>query len=134
MATKPVEYKGLRLRRNEDLNYLELIIDEKNFHDQYSYIISISVMAEYCEYVRPDFVVINKLESDFQLSRNTQQFTKEKIFNVLKSCGVKKVVMLGKESLYQSRYKTIETKNPFMIGFRSVEEMEQWMAGQVGKA
>jgi len=130
---KKIEYKEIHFLKNEELNYLELVMNDKNIHDPTSYIITIGIVTEFCEKIRPKYLVINRLHSDFVLSPNLRQFTDNHIFSILKSVGVKNFILLVEEKSETYDYKTLvkEILDPsYMIGFKSIEDMEDWMRQQ----
>jgi hypothetical protein len=121
------KYKGLQFRHNIHLEYLELLVDNDVFCDNESYIFSISIMAEYAIYIHPKYLVINKLDSVFELNKELIGFTNNSILKPLKEAGVRKIIMLVSNSLFEERYSDIELRNPFMIAFRNGEDMNKWI-------
>ena len=129
---KEIHYRGINLLKNEELNYLEWIIDDTNTQDQTSYIITLGILTEYCEKTVPDYLVLNKLHSDYILPHNHRQFTDVHVFSILKSFGVRNFILLVNEKSEKYDFNTLvrEIKDPYMIGFKSVEDMENWMRKQ----
>ena len=134
MSTKKeIEYKGIHFLWNKELNYLELIMDDKNIHDQTSYIITTGIMTEYCEKTKPKYLVFNKLFSDFVLTNHQREFTEQYVFSVLHSVGVRKFILLVNEVSEKYNFKRLvgEINDPYMIGFKSIDDMENWMRQQI---
>lgn len=131
MKTEIIEYKKLKFQTNAMLDYLELLIDEENFYDESSYIESISIMLEFALYRKPKFLIINKLTSHFKLSKELFGFTMKTIYSPLKAAGVTKVIMLVDNQAYEGIYKNIEKIEPFMIAFKSIEEIENWITKKI---
>ena len=127
MGEEIIIYKGLEFQINKQLNYLELFVDDKNFIDSESYIIPISIMVEYAVYIRPEYLIINKLNSDFKLAKELFGFTINRIFQQLKDIGIKRVLMIVNEDSYNNHYHNIEKIEPYMQGFKSKEDSEQWI-------
>ena len=121
------QYKNQSFRRNEELDYLEVIIDENTFHDDISFILSITIMTEYCEIICPKYVIINRLNSDFLITSTLRQFVREYIFGILKSSGVKKYILLVKESVYEITVNNTNQYLSYILCFTSIEDMENWM-------
>lgn len=121
-------YKNLYFKINEEYNYLELLIDDKNFTDQVSYIASVSVMLEYALTLHPTYIVLNKLDSEFEIIPELFPFTQRNIITPLKYDGVKKIICLVSEDVYQRRYVEIEKIEPFIKGVPSRAEAIDWMA------
>lgn len=121
-------YKNLHFKINEEYNYLELIIDEKNFTDQVSYITSVSVMLEYALTLHPSYIILNKLDSEFEIIPELFPFTQRNIITPLKFNGIKNILCLVRDDDYQRRYKEIEKMEPFIKGVTSRAEAIDWMA------
>lgn len=121
-------YKNLYFKINEEYNSLELLIDDKNFTDQVSYIASVSVMLEYALTLHPTYIVLNKLDSEFEIIPELFPFTQRNIITPLKYDGVKKIICLVSEDVYQRRYVEIEKMEPFIKGVTSRAEAIDWMA------
>jgi hypothetical protein len=121
-------YKNLYFKINEEYNYLELSIDDKNFTDQVSYIASVSVMLEYALTLHPTYIVLNKLDSEFEIIPELFPFTQRNIITPLKYDGVKNIICLVREDVYQRRYVEIERIEPFIKGVTSRAEAIDWMA------
>jgi len=120
-------YKNQSFRRNEELDYLELIIDGNTFHDDISFILSITIMSEYCEKINPKYVIVNRLKSDFIITSTLRQFVREDIFGILKSSGVKNYILLVKESVYEVTVNNTNQYRSYIRCFTSIEDMEDWM-------
>jgi hypothetical protein len=121
-------YKNLYFKINEEYNYLELLIDNKNFTDQVSYIASVSVMLEYALTLHPTYIVLDKLDSEFEIIPELFPFTQRNIITPLKYDGVKNIICLVSEDVYQRRYIEIEKIEPFIKGVTSRAEAIDWMA------
>ncbi len=124
---KDIIYKNLCFKINSEFNYLEVIIDDINFSDQESYIASVSVMLEYALSVRPYFIILNKLNSQFKISPVLYSFTTKNIIDPLKSSGVRKIICMASEEEYQNHYKDIEMMEPFIKGVTSKVEAIKWI-------
>ena len=124
---KDITYKNLCFKINSEFNFLEVIIDDINFSDQESYIASVSVMLEYALSVRPYFIILNKLNSQFKISPVLYSFTTKNIIDPLKSSGVRKIICMASEEEYQNHYKDIEIMEPFIKGMTSKAEAIKWI-------
>lgn len=122
-----ITYKNLCFKINSEYNYLEVVIDDINFSDQESYIASVSVMLEYALSVSPNFIILNKLNSQFKISPVLYSFTTKNIIDPLKSSGVRKIICLASEEEYQNHYKDIEIMEPFIKGMTSKAEAIKWI-------
>jgi hypothetical protein len=122
-----ITYKNLCFKINSEFNYLEVIIDDINFSDQESYIASVSVMLEYALSVRPYFIILNKLNSQFKISPILYSFTSKNVIDPLKSSGVRKIICMASEEEYQNHYKDIEIMEPFIKGMTSKAEAIKWI-------
>lgn len=120
-------FKNLFFKINFKHNYLEVLIDDINFSDQERYIASVSVMLEYALSVRPNFILLNKLNSQFKISPVLYSFTSKNILDPLKSSGVRKIICLASEEEYQNHYKDVEVMEPFIKGMTSKAEAIKWI-------
>jgi len=123
-----ITYKNLYFKINEEYNYLEVLIDDKNFSNQVRYIASVSVMLEYALTLHPSYILLNKLDSEFEIIPELFPFTQRNIITPLKYDGVKNIICLVREDDYQRRYKEIEKMEPFIKGVTSRTEAINWMA------
>jgi hypothetical protein len=127
MVDEIIKYKDLKFRRNLQFNYLELIMDNENFSDKPNYVKSISNTVEYAISVHPDYLVMNKLETNFRLTEDLFEFTMKTLFSQLKESGIKRIVMLVDETLYNMHYTDIEKVDSYMVAFKTIEDMEGWI-------
>jgi len=124
---KDFTFKNLFFKFNFKHNYLEVLIDDLNFSNQESYIDSVSAMLEYALSVRPDFIILNKLNSQFQIAPVLYSFTSKNIIDPLKSSGVRKIICLASDDEYQNHYKDIEIMEPFINGMTSKADAIKWI-------
>lgn len=124
---KDITYKNLYFKFHSGYQYLEILIDDQNFSDMKTYVTSISVLLEYALTVRPRYILVNKLETDFEVGKELYQFTKKNIFAPLIGEGVQKFICLVKAAAYHELYKDIERNEPFVKGFTSKQEAIQWI-------
>lgn len=125
---KDITYKNLHFKLNSEFDYLEVLIDDANFSDQQSYITSVSILLEYALTVRPQYIILNKLNSVFKIIPELYSFTGKNIINPLKSNGVRKILCLITDEEYQERYKQIEILDPFIKGLTSKADLIKWIA------
>lgn len=121
------EYKGLTLLVNREFNYLEVVIDEKNFSNQEKYISSVSRMLEFALDIHPRFIIINREKHKFTITSKLFPFTSNNIINPLKIDNVKKIICIGTEEEYQIRYKEIEELEPFIKWVNSKQAAIEWI-------
>lgn len=124
---KHIIYKDLNLMINEDLNTVELIIDDQKVNEDETYINFIILLVEYAEHNKHQFVLLNKLNSDFKLRKELFDFTKMNIFKRIENAGVKNFIMIVKETVYDKIYKNISNEIPFMKSFKSREDAYKWI-------
>ena len=121
-----INYKNLDIFIQSDLKTIEVLVQDNNLNNTESYISFITLIVEYTEKFEPDFVIINKLHSNFILNKVMFTYTKEFVFNQLKSFGTKGVIMLVKEEYYQKFYANINL-DPFLYVFRNRENAYNWV-------
>jgi len=120
-------YKGQEIYFDYNKNLVEFIVDDLKLNDLESYVFFITILVEYCEINKPDYVVINKENSDFALSPEMHDYTRRVIFSSLKSFSVKNLIMLVKSVYYDKIYRHLNPESDFLIGFASREEMYEWI-------
>lgn len=128
MTLETLNYKGLTFCVNKELDYIELIVDKENFDNKEKYIYSMSYMLELLLHKLPSYLIINKLNSSFEIQKEMFNFTRNNIFQPLKSSGIKRFIFLVKEDEYNLRYKRIGDFEPDAIAFTSKENIEKWIA------
>lgn len=124
---KDITYKNLYFKFHPSYQYLEVLIDNKNFSDMKTYITSSSILLEYALTIRPKYVIVNKLETDFEVGEKLYQFTRKNIFAPLIGEGVKHFICLVKAEAYQALYRNIEKNEPFVKSFTSKQMAIQWI-------
>ncbi len=122
-----IKYKNIDLVKDEECNSIEFIANKQTLKNVESYINIITLIAEYAEIKSPEFIVFNKSNTSYELSAEIMNYTKSIIFTQLKTWGIKKVLMVVKESAYIKKYHNIEKKEPFIKSFISVDEAYEWM-------
>jgi len=109
-----IVYKNLTLRINEELNYLEVIIDNLNFSNQENYISSVSRMLEFALQLHPRYIILNREDNKFIIASRLFPFTTKSIINPLKHDSIKKIICIGSEEEFELRYREIEKTEPFI--------------------
>lgn len=125
---KDITYKNLSFKINPEFDCLEVLIDDINFSDQKSYVASVSILLEYALTARPQYIILNKLNSNFKIIPELYSFTSKNIIDPLKLHGVKKIICMATEEEYQNHYKQIEIVEPFIKGLTSKAEAIKWMS------
>lgn len=125
---KNIVYKNLCLKLNFEFDCLEVLIDDINFSDQETYIVSVSAMLEYALSIHPKYLILNKLDSRFEIKPELYSFTRKNIIAPLKSDGLRKIICLVTKEEYERRYKDIEILEPFIKGLTSNAEAINWIA------
>ena len=125
---KDITYKNLSLKINSEFNYLEVLIDDINFSNQETFITSVSVMLEFALSIHPKYIILNKLDSKFEIKPELYSFTRKNIITPLKFDGLKKIICLVTKVDYAQRYKAIEVMEPFIKGFTTKTEAIKWIA------
>lgn len=125
---KDITYKNLSLKINSEFNYLEILIDDTNFSNQETYIASVSAMLEYVLSIHPKYLILNKLDSKFEIKPELYSFTRKNIIAPLKFDGLKKIICLVTQEEYKKRYKAIEIMEPFIKGITSKSEAIKWIS------
>lgn len=120
-------FKGLTLNVNHGLNYLEVVVDEKNFSNQEKYISSVSQLLEFALMIHPRFIILNRETHNFTIASKLFHFTANNILNPLKLDSVKKVICIGTDEEYQTRYKEIEELEPFIKWVNSKQAAIEWI-------
>lgn len=124
------EYKGLILSTFPKLRTLEVLVDKFNFHDRESTIISLSILVEYIAYHPHRFVIFNKLNTDYEADTSLHAFIKNLIYSQLKAAGVRKVIFLVNQELYDKIYQKFSHGKDFMMGFIQRTDALEWLEGQ----
>lgn len=125
--TENIAYKNLCLKLNFEFDYLEVLIDDTNFSNQETYIASVSAMLEYALTRHPKYIILNKLDSKFEIKPELYSFTRKNIIAPLKSDGLKKIICLVKNEEYEPRYKEIELIEPIIKALPSKAEAIKWI-------
>ncbi len=121
-----VFYKNLHFKVNTEFEILVLLIDDENFSNQKTYISSVSILLEYALSTHPQYIILDKLNSKFQIVPGLYSFTRKNIISPLKSDGVRKIICLIKDE-DQERYKELQIMEPFIKGFTSKAEAMRWI-------
>jgi len=119
-------YKNLHLKLNTELESLEILIDDQNFSNQETYITSVSILLECALTIHPQYIIVNKLNSKFEIILGLYSFTQKNIIAPLKSDGIRKMIFLIKEEDLE-RYKKLEIMEPFIKGLMSKEDAIKWI-------
>ena len=125
---KDIFYKNLCCKLNSEFESLEVLIDDTNFSNQETYIASVSAMLEYALTRHPKYIILNKLDSKFEVKPELYSFTRKNIIAPLKSDGLKKIICLVKNEEYERRYKDIEILEPFIKALPSRAEALKWIS------
>jgi len=125
---KDITYKNLSLKINSEFNYLEVLIDDINFSNQETFITSVSAMLEYALSIHPKYIILNKLDSKFEIKPELYSFTRKNIITPLKFDGLKKIICLVTKVDYEQRYKAIENVEPFIKGLMTKTDAIKWIA------
>lgn len=128
--THPIQYKSLRLIIDHSMDTVEFVADNTNLFSNEAYIHSISLLVEYSDVHPFGYLVFNKLNNSFRLPLSLMDYTRNVVFNELKKNGVKRVLVVVPEAIYEERYRNIEHTNTFMIGFTSTTDAYQWVSHQ----
>jgi len=124
---KDITYKNLHFKINSEFDYLEVIIDDINFSNQETYITSVSALLEYALSIHPKYIILNKLDSKFEIKPGLYSFTRKNIIAPLKFDGLKKIICLVTKVEYEQRYKAIEIMEPFIKGITTKTEAINWI-------
>lgn len=120
-------YKNLRFKVDEQLSYLEAIIDDINFSNQESYISSASLILEFVLIIHPQYLILNREKHKFTITSRLFPFTTKNIIAPLKLDGVRKVICIGSDDEYQNRYSEIEKIEPFVKWANSKQSAIDWI-------
>ena len=121
-----ISYKNLHFKLNTELESLEILIDDQNFSNQETYITSVSILLECALTIHPQYIIVNKLNSKFEIILGLYSFTQKNIIAPLKSDGIRKMIFLIKEEDLE-RYKKLEIMEPFIKGLMSKEDAIKWI-------
>ena len=124
---KDIIYKNLFFKINSEHNCLEVLIDDINFSNQETYITSVSAMLEYALSLHPKYIILNKLDSRFEIKPELYSFTRRSIIAPLKSDGLRKIICLVTKEEYERRYRYIEIQEPFIKAITSNAEAIKWI-------
>jgi len=131
MRQKEVNYKGLIFYSHESINTLELIIDDFNFSNSEVCISSLSIALEYILNSKVEYLIFNKLYCEFEIDSKLRKFIKGLIYYQLKSHGIKKVLFLVTPIAMIEGYANINTKEPYMVAFTEMSDIENWILNQI---
>lgn len=132
-ADSEIEYRNLIFRYNEQLSYLELIIDEINFSNQEKYISSVSQLLEFALTIHPRFIILNRENHKFTIASKLFTFTANNIINPLKLDSVKRIICVGTKKEYEDRYKEIEKIEPLIKWAESKQAAVEWIKNNMGE-
>lgn len=127
MKTEVVSYKGLKFNISSHKHTLELVVDNNIFSDMENFILNLSLMMEYATVRKPKYVIINRLNSDFEIPSELFRFTSENIFSPLFKGGVLKIIMLINTHIHQQYYLNADFDIPDLISFTTEEEVQNWL-------
>jgi hypothetical protein len=84
-------------------------------------------MLEYALSIHPKYLILNKLDSKFEIKPELYSFTRKNIITPLKFDGLKKIICLVTQKEYKKRYKAIEIMEPFIKGITNKAEAINWI-------
>ncbi len=96
-------YKGIEVTHHENLKILELHVKESNIHDDVSYVEKIVIFIELVHYIKPKYIVFNKLDTDFDIQPHLHEFTIKNVLPEMRYAGVKKNYFLIKGELNEKK-------------------------------
>jgi len=127
MATEKEIFRGLHTNIHHDFDCIEVIVDEANFHDNASGIISINNVVEFALNRSIKYLIYNKLNSDFEVDPKLFGYIRNKIMKQLQLAGVRKMVFIVDEVRYEKSYNELDAHTSFIIGFTSLQAALEWI-------
>lgn len=127
MATEKEIFRGLHINIHHDLDCIEVMVDEANFHDNASGIISINNVVEFALNRSNKYLIYNKLNSDYEVDPKLFGYIRDKIIKQLQLAGVRKMVFVVDKVRYEQNYKMLDAHTSFIIGFTSLRAALGWI-------
>lgn len=121
-------YENVIYKHHEKTNTLEHIVTDDIINDEQSYILTIVKLAELIEYIKPKYLIINKLDSTYEITPDLISYTIKNVFNYIYKSGTKNIIFLVKKENYNEHYSNIRFFCKYLRAFTSFEKIEEWMA------
>lgn len=127
MATENEFFRGLHINIHHDFDCIEVMVDEANFHDNASGIISINNVVEFALNRSNKYLIYNKLNSGYEVDPKLFGYIRNKIIKQLQLAGIRKMVFVVDEVRYAKYYKKLDPQTSFIIGFTSLYAALGWI-------
>lgn len=121
MITK--EYNGVNYVFHTETQCLEIIINSSEFKDDEESIRSLSAIVELASLSKPKFVLLNKENTNFELTAYLYQYVKDIIYKQLQQDGVRHIIFLLNKKNNNDVYKKYLNWNNFMVAETSRYEI-----------
>jgi hypothetical protein len=127
MATTKEIFRGLHFIIHHDYDCIEVLVDDLNFHDNASGILSITNVVEYVLNRTNKYLIYNKLNSDFEVDEKLYGYIRDQIIKQLQLAGIRKMIFIVDEIRYEKNYEMLDPKSSFIIGFISLDAAFEWI-------
>jgi len=127
MSTEKEIFRGLQINVYHDLNCIEVMVDETNFHDNASGIFSINNVVEFALNRSNKYLIYNKLNSYFEVDPKLSGYIRDMIIKQLQLAGIRKMIFIVDKLRYEENYKKLDAASSYIIGFTSLEMAIEWI-------
>jgi hypothetical protein len=127
MATEKEIFRGLNISIHHDFDCIEVLVDDANFHDNASGIISINNVVEFALNRSNKYLIYNKLDLSYEVDPKLSGYIRDKIIKQLQLAGIRKMIFIVDELRYEENYKKLDAASSFIIGFTSLEMGMEWI-------
>jgi hypothetical protein len=127
MNAEVVSYKGLQLTVNPLYNAVEWKLDNDIFSNIEKYITNMSLMMEFVIYNKPNFLIIDKQSINQMVPSKMVDFTERNIFDPITKSGVKKIIIVAKNTVFSTKYPFDEIQKNPVVNIQNLEDCYKWI-------
>lgn len=133
MSTETEIFRGIHIDILYEYDCIEVMVDDRNFHDNSSGIFSINNVVEFTLHRNNKYLIFNKENTNYEIDPKLYGYIREQIYKQLQKAGIRKVIFVVKPSQYDDIYKKFDPKNSYMIGFTTRDEALAWIKQDLSK-
>lgn len=91
------------------------------------YIKNINSFIEFCEDYKPEFIIFDKNDTNFEINMDLKDFTVNSIYSTLPKTWIKKVTFIVNSCHFKETYKNVEEKIPIMKAFPKLDDAFEYI-------
>ena len=127
MSSESEVFRGMQINIYPEYDSIEVMVDEKNFHDNISGIFSINNVVEYVLHRSNKYLIYNKLDHHYEVDPKLYSYINDQIFRQLKAAGIRRVIFIIGEKSYLESYQHLNPETSYMLGFTSRNDALGWI-------